>query len=109
MNNSLEAIISITAILIFITIILFGLSIYKNRLNESEQSFSTKTNSNNCAIIIDSFFSNSAEEYNTEFKCNGKKNFVFFKQNIFLKKSFVLTKIKKEKMLEIETNEHYIN
>jgi hypothetical protein len=107
MNNSLEAIIIITAFLLYITIFLFGLNVFKNSLENNQILLSTISTSNNCSIIIDSFFSNKAIEYNSEFLCDGQENFVSFEQNLFSKKTFVLTRIIKEKFLEVKINEHY--
>lgn len=105
--NSLEAILTITALLFFITILLVGLTNYKNTLNETQNFFSSKINSNACATIIDSFYSNNAEEYTKNFPCFGENNLVYYKKNNFLGKSFVITDINKEKTLEVKTSEHY--
>lgn len=91
----------------FTTTLLFGISYYNENLNDGKKLFLAKTNANECAIIIDSFFSNSASEYNIEFPCSGKENITISKQNSFEEKTFLITEIKKEKILEVKINEHY--
>ncbi|MDD4250990.1 MAG: hypothetical protein PHX27_02250, partial [Candidatus ainarchaeum sp.] len=103
MNNSLEAIITLTALIAFITTILIGTIVLNENLREKQELLNTKNISNNCASIIDSFFSNSAIEFEQEFGCNGENNTVFIKQKNFIKKSFVITTVKKEKLLEVTT------
>lgn len=56
MNNSLEAIITLTALIAFITTILIGTIVLNENLREKQELLNTKNISNNCASIIDSFF-----------------------------------------------------
>ena len=103
--NSLEAIIVLTAMMAFTATMLTGISYYNMILDEGEETLNEKIISGECAIIIDSFFSNSASNYDGEFVCTGKDNFVLSEKKN--KKTFVITTVKKEKKLEIKTNEHY--
>lgn len=91
----------------FFCICLSTISFYNQKTDESENKIIALSQSKNCMTIIDSFFSNSANNYSEKIDCfveNNKVTSIIGSE----KKSFeVLTEIKKEANLEVKTNEHY--
>ncbi len=105
--NSLEAIIILTALLSSIGLFLGSLAYYNVILGESVSLLDAKNKANNCALLIDSFFANNATSYSGELFCSGEENKVRAKNDFFEKEAFVITRIRKEEKLEVDTSGHY--
>ncbi len=91
----------------FFCICLSTISYYNQKTNESENKILALSQSKKCMAIIDSFFSNSADNYLEKIDCFVENNKVISVIESEKKSFEVLTEIKKEINLEVKTNEHY--
>ncbi|MDD3159463.1 MAG: hypothetical protein PHQ98_00670 [Candidatus ainarchaeum sp.] len=91
--------------------LIIGISIISSSLIKINTGFEFKNNeliSKNesvfCMNLIDSIYSNSANEYIDKISCFGEENIVFNKEKF----SQIIPKIIKSNQLEVEKSEHYI-
>ena len=113
MNSSgttqLEALLALMGLLFAFGIILTQLSIEKKSFDSLEDSLKAKMNAINCSTIIDSQYSNSAEEINEELYCVAKKkNSIISRSGSESKEIDVLGKVSNDFGLRVETTEHYL-
>ena len=105
--NSFDAIIALCALLFGFAIMLGVVNEQKMNVEGVINSTNAKTNALECASIIDSMFSNSAEEYNNELKCGGNGSEVNYNAQGKTKTAKTLTPINKTTLLEVKILEHY--
>ncbi len=104
--NYLDAVLALLILLSGFAVILTSINSQSNVLENSLNSLSEKDSVLECATIIDSFFSNSANIFEREVDCSAENNKVI---SIGKKKKelFIITKVKKENNLVVRTNDHY--
>lgn len=105
--NSIEALISLIAITLSISILINTIIIEEKEFQKTAEMITAKTNSLKCAFIIDSLISNSTKQYSQELNCSANENQVSSKINNETKNTPILTKAKNTPKLEIEYFEHY--
>ncbi len=105
--NSLDAIIALCALLFGFAIMLGVINEQKTNVEEALNSTNAKTNSLICGAIIDSMFSNSAEEYISELKCEANAQELSYIQEGKTKTANALTPVNKTTLLEVKILEHY--
>ena len=105
--NSLEALIAILALTASLGVLLGTINLQKDNFQNATDTILAKTNSLNCAAIIDSIISNSAEKYNLELNCDANKNKVNSKVNEITKTSFIIGEIESGATLNVIKYEHY--
>jgi len=105
--NSFDAIIAICALLAGFAIMLGAINEQRENTTQALNSTSAKTKALECSSIIDSMFSNSAEEYAGELKCNATNSMVNYTQVDKTKTANILTTANKTTVLEVKILEHY--
>jgi len=105
--NSIEALIAILALTASLGLLIETINLQKDNFQNATDTITAKTNSLNCAFIIDSIISNSAEEYALELNCDANKNKVNSKINQITKSSFIIGEIENDSTLNVIKYEHY--
>ncbi|MGI6589079.1 MAG: hypothetical protein ACOX1V_00225 [Candidatus Iainarchaeum sp.] len=105
--NSIEALLSLIAITISISILINAIIIQEKNFQIATDSLNAKTNSMKCAFLIDSIVSNSAKQYNKEINCTALENKITSKTNNKTKTTYIITNATNEKELEVDKFEHY--
>ncbi len=107
--NSLEALLSITALTAFILVLIMAINSNYEQEKEFLQKNNSKIKSIQCAAIMDSIFSNSADSYSENMLCDAKENKVFENNSKYLFSSEIITTAKKDYIINLEVNEHYFD
>jgi len=105
--NSIEALIAILALIASLGVLLETINLQEENFQNATNTIIAKTNSLNCAFIIDSIISNSAEKYNEELNCTANKNIVNSKINKADRNSFIIGEASGGATLSVNTYEHY--
>jgi len=105
--NSLDAIIALLALLACYGAMLGIISAQSENTHDASETLKAKNISANCAAIIDSIYSNTAESYAKEFACEAEQNFVSANKGDKEKKMPIITTATKKFSLEVKTLEHY--
>jgi archaellum component FlaF (FlaF/FlaG flagellin family) len=105
--NSIEALIAIIALIASMGILLQTINLQNETFQNATNILRAKTNSLNCAFIIDSIISNSAKEYTNELNCTAKENVVNSKINEIDRNSLIIGTANSELTLSVNTFEHY--
>ncbi|MFA6064721.1 MAG: hypothetical protein WCW44_03205 [archaeon] len=105
--NSFDAIIALSALLAGFAILLGVVNEQKINVEGVINSTNAKTNALECASIIDSMFSNSAEEYTAELNCGANASEINYASEGKIKTAKILTTVSKTTLLEVKILEHY--
>jgi len=105
--NSIEALIAIIALTASLGILLQTINLQGENFQNATNILNAKTNSLNCAFIIDSIISNSAKEYNDKLNCTAKENIVNSKVNNADRNSLIIGTATSGLTLSVDTFEHY--
>ena len=105
--NSLEALIAILALTASFGILLQSINLQKDNFQNATDIIFAKTNSLNCAFIIDSIISNSATEYTSELNCTANNNTVNSKIKNTDRNSFIIGEAISGANLMVNKYEHY--
>jgi len=107
MMNTLDAILSLCAILSCFALIIGAVNDQKTNVLEANDSIKAKTNALICAAVIDSMFANSASDYSGNINCKTQNNALFATQKNKTKTAHSIASTKKDTYLEVEKLEHY--
>ncbi|MFA6269275.1 MAG: hypothetical protein WCW13_04255 [archaeon] len=107
--NGLDGIIALCALLGCFGILIGAVNEERKISQEVNYSLNAKTNAITCGAVIDSMFSNSANEHNGTLDCKIEGNVVSGASNSKTKTFLTITKAKKNTQIEVEILEHYTN
>ena len=105
--NSLDAIIALLALMSFFALLLSSLSLFNSNLIISTNKIVANNTSKECAVLMDSFFANSANSHNINKNCFASNGQVAASKESFTKTNAVLTKLDQTNELEVDTSAHY--
>lgn len=105
--NTLDAVLSLCALLSCFALIIGAINEEKNNVLETSDSIKAKSTALSCGSILDSMFSNSAEEYTQSINCKTQNNVLSSTQKNKTKTAYSIANTKKETYLEVEKLEHY--
>ncbi|MEI7961757.1 MAG: hypothetical protein WCI04_05470 [archaeon] len=106
--NSIDAIISLCALTTAFALLLGTVNQIQKDSTEAHFSINAKISALNCAGIIDSIISNSANSYSDEIGCIPEGKIVKATINSKTKTASILGKARKNPLFEIEVKKHYI-
>ena len=102
--NTLDAIISIVILLFVFGVIIGAIISTRNQMNEFSFGEQNKIGAMQCAFIIESIYSNSADNFGGELKCFIDGTRVFTNRKYY---SEIIPRAIKKSSLEVFTLEHY--
>ncbi len=105
--NSLDAIIALLALMSFFALILATLSLFDSNLIISTNKIIANNTSKDCALLMDSYFANSAKFQIINKDCFVLNGAVGAKKTGFTKTTAVLTNLNQTSELEVDTSAHY--
>jgi len=105
--NSIDAIIALLALTAAFGIIIGAINEQKTGMENAKDSIKANALAKKCGAIIDSIYSNSAEKYLEEIKCDANWAIVSAKFGTREKRFEIITTAKKTSVLEVQTIEHY--
>lgn len=105
--NTLDAILSLCALMGCFALLLGAINEQKNNVIEASDSLKAKTSALICGAILDSLFSNAANEYTENINCKTQNNVLSSTQKNKTKTAYSIANTKKETYLEVEKLEHY--
>jgi Ca2+/H+ antiporter len=105
--NSIDAIIALCTLMAGFALLLGAINEQNIFLEEGTDSIKSKTNAVSCATLIDSLFSNSAEEYEDDLECLIQEDKTISKIGLKEKSFEIITRVVKNSNSEVETLEHY--
>ncbi|MFA5763733.1 MAG: hypothetical protein WC915_02885 [archaeon] len=105
--NSIDALIALLALMSFFALILGSLSLFDSNLIISTNKIIANNNSKECAVLIDSFFANSASTHNISKNCFAINGLIAASYDGFTKTNESLPKLNQTNNLEVESNAHY--
>jgi len=105
--NSIDAIIALCALTAAFGLIIGAVTEQKIAAENAKDSIRANALAKECGAIIDSIYSNSAEKYLGEIKCDANGEVVFAKIGAREKKFEIITSAKRTNILEVKISEHY--
>ncbi|VVB74540.1 Uncharacterised protein [uncultured archaeon] len=105
--NSIDAIIALLALTAAFGIIIGAINEQKGGVENAKDSIKANTLAKKCGTIIDSIYSNAAEKYSGEIKCDANGNIVLARAGLREKNFEIITTAKMTSVLEVQTSEHY--
>jgi hypothetical protein len=105
--NSLDTIIALLALMSFFALILASLSLFDSNLIISTDKIIANNTSKDCAVLMDSYFANSANFQNVNKNCFVLNGAIAANKKNFTKTTAVLTKLDQKTELEVNTSAHY--
>ena len=105
--NTLDAILALCAIMSCFALLIGTINEQKTNVFDAANSIKAKTSALICGAILDSMFSNSANEYIPSINCKTENNLLSSTQKNKTKTAYSIANTKKETYLEVERLEHY--
>ncbi|MCX6803639.1 MAG: hypothetical protein NTY48_03640 [Candidatus Diapherotrites archaeon] len=106
---STEALIATTALMAGFGVLLFTINEIKEPAQNSLYSLEAKNTAEECAAMINSIYSNSADDYNTVTRCTIKGKMAEASKNGKIKTSQIFTDTNMTNGLYVKTSKHYLD
>jgi len=109
---NLEALICFLVFILVLGAVTSGIGNHLHLMNSASDAFDAKTNSEKCAVIVDSLYSNSSGKLNEKFDCFISENGISSNKGDWEKSSKTISNSEVQieadySLIEVRANDHY--